>query len=47
MKAPSNYSFGIYKEEDMESFIRTTIINETYKNPEYIDLKSKENIKKL
>lgn len=49
MKSLNNYSFGIYKKEDMESFIKTTTIYETYKNPEYeyIDLKSKENIKKL
>ncbi len=49
MKAPSNYSFGIYKKEDLEIFIKTTTINETYKNPEYeyIDLKSNEDIKKL
>lgn len=48
MKAPSNYSFGIYKKEDMENFIKTTTINAIYKNPEYeyIDLKNK-NIKKL
>lgn len=49
MKAPSNYSFGIYKKEDMERFIKTTTINAIYKNPEYeyIDLKNKENVKKL
>lgn len=49
MKAPSNYSFGIYKKEDLEIFIKTITINEIYKNPEYeyIDLKINEDIKKL